>query len=51
MRKQKTVWSLLVCAVIGIFLLAPVNTALSAAFTDIKGHWAESYINKLVNGG
>lgn len=50
MQKRKTLWSLLVCAVIGFFLLAPVNP-VAAAFTDIKGHWAESYINNLVNDG
>lgn len=48
---RKTVWSLLVCAVIGLFLLAPVTSVAAAAFTDIKGHWAESYINNLVNDG
>ncbi|MGE5545238.1 MAG: S-layer homology domain-containing protein [Bacillota bacterium] len=48
---RKTVWALLVCAVMGLFLLAPVISVAAVSFSDIKGHWAESYINNLVNEG
>lgn len=51
MHKRTTVELLLVGMLIGLFLLAPFNPATAATFTDIKGHWAEQYINNLVNGG
>lgn len=48
---RKIMCSLLVCAVMGLFLLAPVTSVAAAAFSDIKGHWAESFITTLVNDG
>ncbi|NLW45120.1 MAG: S-layer homology domain-containing protein [Syntrophomonadaceae bacterium] len=51
MLKQTRVRLLLVGLAIALFVLAPVAGVTAAAFTDIKGHWAEPYINALVNEG
>lgn len=47
---RKTIWSFMVCAVLGLFLLIPTTTAAAVLFTDIKGHWAEPNISTLVDG-
>ncbi len=51
MRKRTNVKLLVVVMVISLFVLAPFNGVTAATFTDIKGHWAVSDINDLVNKG
>lgn len=48
---RKTIWSLMVCAVVGLFLLVPTTTVAAPTFTDINGHWAKQEIIKLSDGG
>ena len=38
-------------AAVMLFAICPQQPASASNFTDISGHWAESYINKAVNLG
>lgn len=41
----------LICGVVGVTVLAASLSVSAADFPDIKGHWAETYVNAMVKKG
>ena len=41
----------LLCGVVGVTVLAASFSVSAAEFSDVKGHWAESYVNAMVKKG